>query len=557
MPSFLLTMADWILTASVFWIGAITLQAWRLLLFFQQEEYDSRRFLRWAGRRSFHLVPARIILVWLIAILAGGLLAAAGLPNPLGLIVTGWLAGGTASILTVLEIRRPAKIQLAYTLRIYRLLLILLALTVLLVFWIARLAAWIAGTLALNADWGFTLAQLAFGLLLYATPLWIIAANLLLFPVEKAIQYNYLGEARRKIRRLKPLVVGITGSYGKTSTKEILAHILSAQKNVLATPKSYNTLLGVSKVINTSLQPKHEIFIVEMGAYRPGEIADICGLVRPQLGTITAVGPQHLERFGTVENIAKAKFELIEALPETGTAFFNADDAYTDMLMKKAGGRKVIRVGIDEVQKSDLAAEEIRTSSKGLTFTIVDRRSGERMPCSIRLLGRHNVANILIASAIAKELGMSLRTIAERVNCLAPIQHRLQLLERANGVNVIDDAYNSNPVGARNALEALGSFEEGRKILVTPGMVELGPIEPEANYELGQAAASVCDLVILVGAGRTAPIREGLLASGFHSDHIKTVPALQEGIQILDRYLQPKDTVLFLNDLPDLYSEMI
>ena len=285
-----------------------------------------------------------------------------------------------------------------------------------------------------------------------------------------------------------------------------------------------------------------------MGAYQPGEIAAICKLVHPTFGTITAVGPQHLERFGTVDHIARAKFELIEALPQNGTAFFNADDAYTGSFLNKTGGRKVVLAGINEIQKADLVAEEIRTTSKGLQFMLVNRRSGERMPCSIRLLGRHNISNILIASAMALELGMSLRRIAERVNCLAPIPHRLQLLERANGVNVIDDAYNSNPVGARNALETLDSFEEGRKILVTPGMVELGPIEREANFELGQAAASVCDLVVLVGANRTAPIQEGLLASGFQPDQIKVVPALQEGIEILDRYLQPKDTVLFLND---------
>jgi UDP-N-acetylmuramoyl-tripeptide--D-alanyl-D-alanine ligase len=152
---------------------------------------------------------------------------------------------------------------------------------------------------------------------------------------------------------------------------------------------------------------------------------------------------------------------------------------------------------------------------------------------------------------------MSLAAIARRIARLAPVPHRLQLIDRGNGVLVIDDAYNSNPVGARNALEALGLFREGRRILITPGLVELGAIERQVNFELGQAAASVCDLVILIGPSRTVPIREGLEAAGLPPERIQVVAGLQEGIQALDRFVQPKDTILFLNDLPDLYSEKI
>jgi UDP-N-acetylmuramoyl-tripeptide--D-alanyl-D-alanine ligase len=161
-------------------------------------------------------------------------------------------------------------------------------------------------------------------------------ANLLLTPVEKLIQRYYLGEAGRKIRRIHPMVVGITGSYGKTSTKDFLAHILEDFKPVLATPKSYNTLLGVSRVINGSLKPEHAIFLVEMGAYIPGEIERICKLVHPDIGTITAIGPQHLERFGSLEYVARAKFELIRALPASGVAVFSADDAFTERFRDQA-----------------------------------------------------------------------------------------------------------------------------------------------------------------------------------------------------------------------------
>jgi UDP-N-acetylmuramoyl-tripeptide--D-alanyl-D-alanine ligase len=191
-----------------------------------------------------------------------------------------------------------------------------------------------------------------------------------------------------------------------------------------------------------------------------------------------------------------------------------------------------------------------------LSFILVDQRSGERQPCNVRLLGRHNVSNILFASAIAQELGMTLAAIARRAATLAPVEHRLQLLERANGVTVIDDAYNSNPVGARIALETLASFEGGRKILITPGMVELGPLEQQANEALGRQAAGVCDFVILVGPNHTAPIRSGLLACGFPAERLFVATNLQEALGMLDRTVAAKDTVLFLNDLPDLYSEI-
>lgn len=547
-------MVDLLLVASLFWIAALHLQSWRLLLYFQQEEYDARRFLRWAGRRAGQLLPRRLLAVWLLVILASLILAALAPPSPLTLLAMGWVGGGLMAALTAVEIRRPAKIRLAYTLRVKRLLIMLAA--------VCTLVAWLAVQLAARIlpaapGWAFGLAVLLSGLLLLAAPVWVVLANLLLAPFEKILQLYYLAAAESKIRRLHPLVIGITGSYGKTSTKEFLAHLLAGHKRALATPKSYNTLLGVSRVINSALQPEHEVFIVEMGAYIPGEIARICKLVQPSFGTITAIGPQHLERFGSLENVACAKFELIKALPVDGVAVFNADDKFTPRFIAQADSRKTLAVSAQGDQRAELFAGDIQVSPQGLAFNLVDTHTGERAPCAVRLLGRHNIGNLLIASAIARELGMRLPEIAARLGSLAPVPHRLQLIERGNGVNVIDDAYNSNPVGARSALETLDSFTGGRKILITPGMVELGTLEWQENYELGCYAAPICDLVILVGPKRSAPIREGLLASSYPPDRVKVVEDLQAGIAILDRSVRPGDTILFLNDLPDLYSEKL
>ncbi len=203
----------------------------------------------------------------------------------------------------------------------------------------------------------------------------ILLANLVTYPVEAALRAYYVESARRIIRAVNPIVIGITGSYGKTSTKEILAHILASQVEVLKTPRTFNTIMGVCKVIREDLKPKHRYFIVEMGAYKAGEIARICRLVRPQIGILTAVGPQHLERFKTIEKIIQAKYELIDALPPDGTAIFNGDDPICRELASRTRV-KTLRYGIDpESQDLDLRARN--ADDRGERHGI---RAGPRRP---------------------------------------------------------------------------------------------------------------------------------------------------------------------------------
>ena len=341
-------------------------------------------------------------------------------------------------------------------------------------------------------------------------------------------------KAAKKLKNLKPKVIGITGSYGKTSTKHILAHILSQRYKVLATPESYNTLMGICKVVNNDLLPEHELFIVEMGAYKKGDIKELCDLVRPKIGILTGIGIQHLERFGSVEKIAATKFELIDALPEDGIAILNSNCKYCQTFQPKV---KTIRYGGQE--------KEIKISAEGSSFSVY----GQQFQTS--LLGGHNIQNISLAIPCAMELKMTPGEIKEAVFSLPQIPHRLQLIKTPNAT-IIDDAYNSNPVGAKQALSILSQFS-GRKILVSPGMIELGQREYEENRLFGEEAAKICDFVILVGQKRTRAIADGLLNAGFSRDSLFVVKNLDEA---RDKLSQTRgDVILFENDLPDTYNE--
>ena len=394
----------------------------------------------------------------------------------------------------------------------------------------------------------------------------LTVANLLIYPLERAINEAYLLSARKRIKTLQPRVIGITGSYGKTSTKYILHQILSQKFNALMTPDSYNTPMGICKVIRGDLTAEHEIFIVEMGAYKRGDIRELCNLASPQIGILTAVGPQHLERFKSIENIAKGKYELIESLPADGLAVFNCDNEICAGLADKREqtGSPVRRYATEEspvgsaADTADLFATNVRYTDNGLAFTVhanTEKFDITDTEIQTRLLGKHNVSNILAAMTIAMKCGMELAEIREAVAKVEPVPHRLQLTSGVGGVIIIDDSFNSNPVGAKAALEALNEIGDGKKVLVTPGMVELGEREYEENRRLGEQAANVCDLVILVGPIRTKPILDGLRAAEYPSQQIIVALNLEEVKQHLATQVQAGAVVLFENDLPDSYNE--
>ena len=393
---------------------------------------------------------------------------------------------------------------------------------------------------------------LIYSFLIFTIPFNIIIANFLANPTETMINNHYINSAARKLgkKEYNNLIrIGITGSYGKTSTKYILQTILSEKYNVLATPESYNTTMGNVRTIREKLKPEHQVFISEMGARRRYDIQEICNFVRPQIGIITSIGPQHLETFKKIENVVKTKSELLVGLTYDGVAFLPINDKYCKEIYQKEKHEKY-SYGIGE--KADVYATDIKLSAKGSTFTVVTKN--DRFTCTTKLLGEHNVQNIMGSIAIALHLGLTKKEIMRGVEKIEPVPHRLQILPSPNGGVVIDDAFNSNPVGSKMALEVLKKFE-GRKIIITPGMVELGAEEYKLNKEFGRQMADVVDVAILVGVKRSKPIEEGLREKKFDENNIYVVNSLAEATNRLTKLANPNNVVLFENDLPDNYNE--
>lgn len=404
-------------------------------------------------------------------------------------------------------------------------------------------------------EWTSYILVFVIGYLVYKfQSLIMIISNLIMSPIENNINLGFYTQAQDKIKAMEDLtVVGITGSFGKTSTKFIVGTILEEKFNVLNTPESYNTPMGLSKVINNDLNNSHEIFIAELGARIPGEIREVAKLVQPDIGVITAIGPVHMETFKNIDTIMKTKYELIEELPTEGIAIFNYDNTYVKKLADKTFKEKTI-YSLDEKDESDIYADEIEVSEFGSSFTLKDKEGGS-IRCTTKLLGKHNIYNILAGASVAKRLGLTFEEISRGIEKIEPIPHRLNIINPGTGMIIIDDAFNSNPIGTKAALEVLGQFKEGRKIIVTPGMVELGDMELEANREFGVNIGKTCDFAILVGKKRSKPIYEGLMESNFNPSNIFIVNTLDEASNHLANIGKPKDVVLFENDLPDNYSE--
>lgn len=376
-----------------------------------------------------------------------------------------------------------------------------------------------------------------------------IVVNMVNHPIEAGINRYYINDARKKLKAVPGLkIIGVTGSYGKTSVKFYLQTLLQEKFNVLVTPESYNTPMGVVRTIRGSLKPTHEIFICEMGARHVGDIKEICDIVHPDHGIITSIGPQHLETFFNLENIKNTKFELADALPKDGMLFLNGDNGY---IQEKAVqyGNKVFYYS--ENDGEGYCAKDIRLSQMGTEVTVT-APTGEKEHFQMRLIGAHNVINVVGAIAVANKMGIALKDLRIPVRRIQPVEHRMEMHEHGL-VTLIDDAYNSNPVGSKAALETLAMFE-GIRILVTPGMVELGEKESEYNYKFGTYAADCCDYILLVGRKHTEPIREGVLSKGFPKEKCLVYDKVEEAVSYAYAIKgQGHKYILLENDLPDNY----
>ncbi len=532
---------------AVVWLIGGLLRIYQQARFFQIEEYQNGRYWRWLRRNPARWGWRRPLAAWSAGLVIGLLM----MESQNELLIA--ILYAVASVVAIWPAReKEVKKQFVPTQRALRLLI-----ASFLLFGLATVQAarWLDALRPAMFPLPYILAT-GMGLLLFlVAPLFLIAGNGLVFPVEAGLRRLYRERARRVLRRLEPVVIGITGSYGKTSTKHFLAHILGGRYDVLATPKSYNTLMGVCLAINSQLRDigRLDYFIVEMGAYVEGEIAEICRLTRPQISLVTAVGPQHLERFGSLEAVANAKYEIVAALPPDGAAILNADDLHVRAMADRAEARICILVSREEATGAALLARNVQESLDGLSFDVVEVDSGEARRFHAPVYGAHNVTNILLATAAARHIGLPLGEVALRVATLEPFEHRLQRRVQPGGITILDDAYSANPVGARSALQVLGLHKNGRRILITPGMVELGAAQDKENRRLGELAAVYATDIVLVGVEQTRAVGEGVAATDFDQSRLHVFDTRAESMAWLRENARPGDTVLFLNDLPDTY----
>lgn len=382
----------------------------------------------------------------------------------------------------------------------------------------------------------------------YLPYLLIYVIAIITAPVEKMIKKKYENEARLILSGNDNLIkVGITGSFGKTTTKNVVNDIISSKYLTLITPASYNTPMGITRTIRELYKPIYQVFICEMGADHVGEITYLMDFVKPKYGIVTSIGPQHLNTFGNLSNIINEKMQEIEKLPEDGVGIINIDNEYIANYHLKTRC-KVLTVSIEN-KKADYFAYDIKYSNTGTSFKVkIDK---EEAAFNTILLGSHNIANILCGIALAKELGLSVEEITKGVSNIKQVKHRLEI-KKINGFTFIDNAFNSNPVGCKKSLEVL-SMMPGKRVIVTPGLVDLGKEEDKENYAFGSYMLNRADNVILVGEKNTKAILNGLKDSGYNMNNVKVVNSEKEAFNEVYANFSVNDTILLENDLPDAF----
>jgi UDP-N-acetylmuramoyl-tripeptide--D-alanyl-D-alanine ligase len=352
------------------------------------------------------------------------------------------------------------------------------------------------------------------------------------------------------VAEFRPTIIGITGSYGKSSAKAMLAHVLRYHAPTLAASGSINTLMGVTRHIREQLVPGHRFMVVEMGAFKRGSIARMCELTPPSAALITAVGDMHLERFGSLEAIVSAKGELARALPSNGLLVVNADSPGALQIGIAAYDQRVLLYG--ETAKEALATrlENVQVSKAGTSFVL--RTPGAAYEAFTPIFGRPILLNLTGVFTLATALGVDPELAVASFRTLKPVSNRLEVVEDA-GVTWIRDAYNSNQFGFRAALEVAAALPAERRILVTPGVIELGPEQARVNRALAAEAAVICDKTIVVSNTNRAAFQAGHAGQGL-AERLVTVRGRAEAFKWLDTNLQPGDLVILENDLPDLYE---
>lgn len=532
-----------LITISAATILFFTRRGLRYLRYFQQEEYNGSRFKDWFLETGTFDKKGTAV----------GLVAALGSKFSTDMescVVICLFAAATLIFIGFKEEdpRIVGKIKLNMTDRataIYNLALGLYATAIISI---------ITGTYFLGAgDTIYIYWLVAIGLI-QSSPIWIVIANAILWPNELKKQQAFLQEAKDILAEYQPYTIGITGSYGKTSTKAILGGILEAIEPTFWTPGSINTEMGITRQIRENLKPQQEIAIIEMGAYQIGSIAKLCRFTPPNAGLVTAVGIMHLERFGGVGNIYQAKCELAQAIPQTGLLVCNGDNPGARQMATDHPKDTTLLYGLEpEIGHLDCWMTDIVATIEGTTFTIHWR--GQEYPGFTKLLGVPMLSNLVGAFTMACAIGKDPDYVIAAIYNVESANSRLNLKKNGDGF-ILDDSYNSNPIGFASALDVLAALDGGRKILMTPGMVELGDVQAAENRQVALKAASICDLALIIGDTNKEALIAGLTEGGLSADKLMEFPNRDVALAYLtsQEHRQAKDLILIENDLPDLYE---
>ena len=503
----------------------------------QQNSYRNERYTRWYKSSDESTSIPRIV-CYLIAIIALGSFVASSCWVVL-IIALITLAASRALR------KKKSKKPLVMTKRVNRMFYTELIA-------VALVCVFIAGYT--NIEWNqfFLKGGINFLVCAVISPALTLLFNRILKPVEEHIAQGFVDDAKRMLAGMPNMkIVGITGSYGKTSTKHYLNRILSEKYSVLMTPGSFNTPMGVVRTVREMMQPYNDLFIVEMGAKNIGDIKEICDIVNPQYGIVTAVGPQHLESFKCIENVQRTKFELVDALPQNGFAVLNNDFKY--VASRKVDNVPAFRYGVARPDGCDYVAKNIKYSAHGSEFTI--EGEGKSVVITTKLVGECNISNLMAAVILALKLDVPEDKIRYAASKIEQVEHRLNLKRTPAGITIIDDAFNSNPDGSRMAVEVLGAMQGGKRIIITPGMIELGDKQEHYNRIFGEHIAQNCDIAIIVGQYNRKAITDGIKSKGILADDkIIIADSFAQAQQRMLAIASRGDFVLYENDLPDTFK---
>lgn len=405
----------------------------------------------------------------------------------------------------------------------------------------------------------------------------MLISQFLIQPLEEKINRKFYNLAKEKIDELKNknlIIIGITGSYGKTSTKFYIKQILEKKFKVLASRSSFNTPMGLSKTINDELDDSFNIFISEMGARYKNDIEELVNLAKPDIGILTAIGPVHIETFKSIENIVEEKWKIIK---NSKVGFLNIDNDYIFQKLISENDNSNIKI-IDDATFNKINLDNLLKTDFTYVFTIGTRK--ERQPCFLidsillnnekntfeiiisnkkrykfetKLLGKHSIENLAISIGLGFLFGMEYDEIYNAVNQILPVEHRLQVLKPNDMLTILDDAFNSNPDSAKAAIDVLRSFTDKKKIIITPGFIELGKIQYHKNYEFGRLISESVDFAIFVGKTNKDALIEGFKSVN-NNDKYYFADNLDLASSYLPNLIDGKTVVLFENDLPDNYE---